>query len=131
MLDKFGQVLRVETVIINPREFKVRRTRTRDSKPTKVWIAMNKGVTNLASYQSFSRAANDRCLNALSVVNVPTPSYEKVSRLPELKIHHGRRYAGFHPARRKDVKLFQAVLSGSHELPGARSASLRHHARSR
>lgn len=36
MYDKFGLVLRVETVINSPREFKVRRTRMRQGKPTKV-----------------------------------------------------------------------------------------------
>lgn len=125
MYDKFGLVLRVETVINNPREFKVRRTRTRNGKPTKVWVPMNKGVTNLASYQSRCRAANERYLNALSVVNDPTPSYRRVSRLTESKIHQGRRYAGFNPARSEDVKFFQAVLSGDHELRGFHNRDVR------
>ena len=125
MYDKFGLVLRVETVINNPREFKVRRTRTRNGKPTKVWVPMNKGVTNLASYQSRCRAANDRYLNALSVVNDPTPSYRSVSQLTESKVHQGRRYAGFNPARGEDVKFFQAVLSGDHELRGFHNSDVR------
>lgn len=125
MYDKFGLVLRVETVINSPREFKVRRTRTRNGKPTKVWCPMNKGVTNLPSYQSRCRAANDRYLNALSVVNDPTPAYRQVSQLTESKVHQGRRYAGFNPARSEDVKLFQAVLSGSHELRGFHNADIR------
>lgn len=125
MYDKFGLVLRVETVINNPREFKVRRTRTRNGKPTKVWVPMNKGVTNLASYQSRCRAANDRYLNALSVVEDPTPSYRRVSQLTESKIHQGRRYAGFNPARSEDVKLFKAVLSGDHEVRGFQNRDVR------
>ena len=125
MYDKFGLVLRVETVINNPREFKVRRTRERNGKPTKVWVPMNKGVTNLASYQSRCRAANDRYLNALSVVNDPTPTYQQVSQLTESKIHQGRRYAGFNPARSQDVKLFQAVLSGNHHLRGFQNSDIR------
>jgi hypothetical protein len=125
MYDKFGLVLRVETVINNPREFKVRRTRIRNGKPTKVWVPMNKGVTNLASYQSRCRAANERYLNALSVVNDPTPSYRRVSRLTESKIHQGRRYAGFNPARSEDVEFFQAVLSGDHELRGFHNRDVR------
>ena len=72
---------------------------------------MNKGVTNLPSYQRVSRAANDRYLNALSVVNDPTPAYQQVADLTESKTHRGRRYAGFNPARKDDVRLFQAVLS--------------------
>lgn len=43
----------------------------------------------------------------------------------ELKIHQGRRYAGFNPTRSEDVKLFQAVLSGSHEIRGFQNADIR------
>lgn len=127
MYDKFGRILRVETVINSPREFKVRRTRTRDGQQVKVWCPMNKGVTNLPSYQSVCRAANDRYLNALSVVNDPTPAYRQVKDLTESKIHHGRRYAGFNPARSSDVKLFQAVMLGSHELRGFHNTDIRNH----
>lgn len=125
MYDKRGLILRVETVINSPREFKVRRTRIRNGKPTKVWCPMNKGVTNLASYQSVCRAANDRYLNALSVVADPTPAYRRVSHLTESKTHQGRRYAGFNPARSCEVKLFQAVLSGDHTVRGFRNADIR------
>lgn len=127
MYDKFGRILRVETVINSPREFRVRRTRTRDGQQVKLWCPMNKGVTNLASYQSVCRAANDRYLNALSVVNDPTPAYRQVKELTESKIHQGRRYAGFNPARSSDVKLFQAVMSGSHELRGFHNTDIRKH----
>lgn len=90
-------MLRVETVINSPREFRVRRTRTRNGKPTKVWCPMNKGVANLGSYQSVCRASNDRYLNALAVVEDPTPAYQQVADLTESKVHQGRRYAGFNP----------------------------------
>jgi hypothetical protein len=127
MYDKFGRILRVETVINDPREFKVRRTRTRDGQQVKVWCPMNKGVTNPTSYQSVCRAANDRYLDALSVVNNPSPAYSQVKELTESKIHQGRRYAGFNPARSSDVKLFQAVMSGSHELRGFHNTDVRSH----
>ena len=122
---KFGLVLRVETVINSPREFRVRRKRTRNGEPTTVWCPMNKGVTNLPSYQRVCRAANDRYLNALSVVNDPTPAYQQVADLTESKTSRGRRYAGFNPARKDDVRLFQAVLSGAHELRGFHNSDIR------
>ncbi len=34
---------------------------------------MNKGVANLPSYQRVARAANERYLEALSIVNDPAP----------------------------------------------------------
>ena len=122
---KFGLVLRVETVINSPREFRVRRKRTRNGEPTTVWCPMNKGVTNLPSYQRVCRAANDRYLNALSVVNDPTPAHQQVADLTESKTYRGRRYAGFNPARKDDVRLFQAVLSGAHELRGFQNSDIR------
>lgn len=125
MYDKFGQLLRVETVINNPREFKVRRRREREGRKKMVWCPMNKGVTNLASYQRVARAANERYLDALSVVADPTPAYEQVSHVAEPKVAGNRRYAGFNPARRDDVRLFQAVLSGDHLIRGFHNADLR------
>ena len=60
MYHKFGRILHAETVINSPREFKVRRTRTRHGQQVKVRWPMNKGAMNLASYQSVCRTANDR-----------------------------------------------------------------------
>lgn len=132
MYDKFGLILRVETVINQPRASssfsltgRVRRKRERKGQQQMVWCPMNKGVVNLPSYQRVMRAANDCYLNALSVVADPAPAYRQVAHLTESKLHRGRRYAGFNPARRKDVKLFQAVLSGEHLLRGFHNAEIR------
>lgn len=125
MYDKFGLLLRVETVINQPREFRVRRKRLRDGQTVLVWCPMNKGVTNLPSYQKVMRGANERYLEALSVVADPTGSYQSVSHVAESKVSDGRRYAGFNPARRDDVRLFESVLSGDHLLRGLRNAEIR------
>lgn len=125
MYDKFGLILRVETVINQPREFRVRRKRERKGQMQMVWSPMNKGVVNLPSYHHVAKASNERYLNALSVVGDPTPMYHQVSQLAESKKCRGRRYAGFNPARREDVQLFQAVLSGDHLLRGFRNVDIR------
>ncbi len=125
MYDKFGQVLRVETVINNPREFKVRRWRQRHGRRRRVWCPMNKGIANLYQYRAASRAANVRYLEALSVVNDPGPAYRQVAALVQPKVRAQRSYAGFNPARRDDVQFFRAVLRGEHELKGFRNADLR------
>ena len=125
MYDKFGLILRVETVINQPREFRVRRRRERKGQQQMLWCPMNKGVANLPNYQRVARAANERYLDALSVVHDPTAAYRQVAQLAESKLHRGRRYAGFNPARREDIKLFQAVLAGEHHLRGFRNADIR------
>ena len=58
MYDKFGQVLRIETVINNPREFKVRRRVQRQGRSRMAWCPMNKGVANFYHYHEVARAAN-------------------------------------------------------------------------
>jgi hypothetical protein len=125
MYDKFGQVLRIETVINNPREFKVRRRRPRHGRQCLVWCPLNKGVSNFDRYQRVAAAANQRYLAALAVVNDPTPGYQHAQRLAQPKVAGGRSHAGFNPARRADVQLFQAVLRGEHVLHGFRNADIR------
>jgi hypothetical protein len=125
MYDKFGLVLRIETVINNPREFRVRRLRTRNGRREMAWCPMNKGVCNLYRYHEVSLAANQRYLDALSVVEDPAPAYRQMEELTEPVALSGRSHAGFNPASAADVKLFGAVLNGNHLLRGFRNADIR------
>jgi hypothetical protein len=125
MYDKFGLVLRIETVINNPREFRVRRLRRRAGRPEMVWCPMNKGVCNLYRYREVALAANGRYLDALSVVDNPAPAYRQVQELTEPVVVSGRSHAGFNPAREADVRLFGAVLDGNHLVRGFRNTDVR------
>jgi len=127
MYDKFGQVLRIETVINQPREFKVRRKRERKGVRQLVWCPMSKGIANLYQYEAKMQDANQRYLNALSAVADPAPAYRQVVSLVEPKVVQRRRYAGFNPARQQDVRLFAAVLRGEHLLRGFRNTDIRRH----
>jgi hypothetical protein len=69
MYDKLGVLLRVETVINQPGEFRVlRECRHHDGTTTMGWFAMCKGVGNLHHYQSHALACNQRYLEALAAV---------------------------------------------------------------
>jgi len=125
MYDKFGQVLRVETVINNPREFKVRRWRMRHGHRQRVLVPHEQGLANLYQYRAAAHAANRRYLEALSVVNDPTPAYQTSCCFGPPKVQDERSFAGFNPARREDIQFFRAVLRGEHELRGFRNADLR------
>jgi hypothetical protein len=83
MYDKFGWVLRIETVINDPHEFRVRRLRTREGRQVMMWCPMNKGVINLYRYREVALAANRRYLDALAVVDDPAPAYRQVEELTE------------------------------------------------
>jgi hypothetical protein len=94
MYDQFGWVLRIETVMNDPREFRVRRLRTREGRREMVCCPMNKGVVNLYRYREVASAANRRYLDALAVVDDPTPAYRQVEELTEPVVVSGRSHAG-------------------------------------
>jgi hypothetical protein len=125
MYDQFGLVLRIETVMNNPREFRVRRLRSRGGRRDMAWCPMNKGVCNLYRYREVALAANARYLEALTVVDNPAPADRQVAQLTAPVIVAGRSYAGFNPASRSDVALFRAVLDGRHLVHGFRTADIR------
>src|SRR3954449_5357398 len=126
MYDKFGTILRVETVINSAKEFWVYRTQHhRDGTSSVGYYPMTKGVASLVVYQEQALACNRRYLDALAVVDDPAPAYPELRRLTEPKVVEGRSYAGFNPARRDDVRLFVAVLDGDHIARGFRNGDIR------
>ncbi len=86
---------------------------------------MTKSVDSLVDYQEQALACNRRYLDALAVVDDPTPAYPQLRQLTEPKVVAARSYAGFNPARREDVQLFKAVLDGDHIARGFRNADIR------
>jgi hypothetical protein len=120
MYDKHGRVLRVETVINRPGEFKVRREVTRQGEPMMAWAPLCKGVGNLWRYVEVSRRANDRYLAALSTAvpetnGVVACSLDKLGRSVTV---NGRSHRGFNPLSEEDRALFLAVFRGEHFLNG-------------
>jgi len=126
MYDKLGLILRVETVINQPGEFKVfRECRHRDGTTSSGWFPMCKGVGNMHHYQSHALSCNRRYLEALALIDDPTPAYEDLRALTERQHQKGRSYAGFNPARQEEAKLFAAVLAGDHIAQGFRNQDIR------
>jgi hypothetical protein len=126
MYDKLALLLRVETVINQPGDFKIfRECRHRDGSVSLGWYPMCKGVGNLAHYQSRALASNYRYLEALATVDDPTPGYDELALLTEPQRRQGRSYAGFNPARAQDAKLLAAVLAGDHIPQGLRNRDIR------
>jgi hypothetical protein len=126
MYDKLGLMIRVETVINQPGEFKVlRECQHRDGRKSTGWFAMGKGVGNLHHYQSHALASNERYLEALASVKDPTPNYDDLKELTERRREKGRSSAGFNPAREEEARLFAAVLEGDHIAQGFRNKDIR------
>ncbi len=118
LYDKWS-VLRIETVINNPADFRVlcfepdRRGRRRG-----VWKPMRKGIHNLWRYVQIAEATNRRYLDALAEVK---PTAEAVAQLDSLcrpRVLDGQKFSRFNPVARADTDSFQAVLSGAHLING-------------
>ena len=126
MYDKAGMVLRVETVINDPREFRVRRRVRRKGKWKMEWVEMRKGVAYLYRYREVSRSANARYLDALAVVSDPTAKVRELERITRRKtITPSRTARAFNPLSQEDLQLFRAVLCGDHHLRGFKNGDIR------
>ena len=126
MVDKAGLVLRVETVINNPGEFKLRKKVTRKDKTKVEWAPMRKGVAYLFRYQQVSLQANSRYLEALAVVDDPTNAKRDLDRMTiRKKDTAGRGCSGFNPMARRDAESFQSVMDGDHCLRGFTNRDIR------
>jgi hypothetical protein len=118
MYDKQGSVLRIETTINNARRYKVRRMTERKGERRMRWIPMRHGVVDLVRRVEVSRAANERYLEALAVVDVPMPAKDVLDEVSRVVVDRKRRYRALRPVHPEEAKLFHAVLDGGHSLRG-------------
>jgi hypothetical protein len=125
MYDKAGAVLRIETVINNPKEFFVYRPRKKqDGSQEMGWFPMTKGVANLHRYAHVSQQANERYLEALAVVDDLGVGQREFDKQCAPVSFQGRRRRGLQPLGRDDQALFQAVLRGENTVRGFRNGEL-------
>jgi hypothetical protein len=116
-----ASVLRVETTINNPREFRVLRVQDTAQGRQRRWCEMRKGVANVWRYFQVGTAANRRYLDALAAA---IPHGEGIAALDALcrpRTNHGRHVARFNPISPADLSLFRAVAAGEHTITGFRN----------
>jgi hypothetical protein len=91
-------VLRVETTINNPREFRIARWVTSDTgRRERRWCPMRKGVSDLWRTYQVGIAANHRYLDALAAAPLKGEGVAALDALCRPRTTRGRRYARFSP----------------------------------
>ena len=120
MYDKFGVVLRIETVINNPSQFRIRRKGKRRGRIVMGWFPMAKRVTGMYRFAEVSLAANSCYLDTLAAVDDPSNAFHALDRLCEPATLNHRQRRGINPLRACDNNLFAAVMRGEHALAGFR-----------
>jgi hypothetical protein len=120
-----ASVLRVETVINNPREFKILRVVTdADGGRSRRWCPMRKGVSDLWRCFQVGVAANQRYLRAISAAPLKGEGVAALDALCRPRNNRGRRVARFNPLSPTDLALFKAAMVGQHNIVGFRNADL-------
>jgi hypothetical protein len=127
MYDKQGCVLRIETTINNPRRWRVRRRATRRGRRVMAWIPMRKGVVDMRRRVELSRAANERYLEALSVVGESLPSCKVLDPVSRRVVKDGRPYRPLRPISPEDAGTLRIISQGEFLLHGFRNSDLRKH----
>jgi len=125
MYDKHGSVLRVETTINNVRRFKVRRMTQRKGVRGMRWIPMRFGLADLGRRVQVSRAANERYLQALAVVDTPATAHELLDPVSRRVSRDRRPYRPLRPVSVEDAEVFAAVMEGGFLLRGFTNRQVR------
>jgi hypothetical protein len=120
MYDKLS-VLRIETTINNPREFKVLKVIQTPEGRSRRWKPMNKGVANFWRFWQVGSQSNHRYLEALAQVERKGEAVQALESLCRSRTRDGKRYARFNPVTKQDCALFAAAMAGEHIINGFRN----------
>ena len=125
MYDKQGSVLRVETVINDPRDMKVYRTKEGAAEGPQSWQPLRKGVADIHRRAEISQAANERYIEALATVDESRSLAELAQGVCEPVSWQGKRARGLNPLAAEDARLLEAVNRGEFTINGFRNRDLR------
>ena len=124
LYDKQGSVLRVETTVNDPGQFKAYRG-TEAGPKNKAWRPLRKGVADLHRRAQVSRASNDRYLAALAQAQCPVTPAREAGPLCRAVTRGGRRYRALRPLHEPDTRLLKAVADGRWAVNGFRNGDIR------
>jgi hypothetical protein len=125
MYDKQGSVLRVETVINDPRDMRVYRTKEGDEGGEKHWQSLRKGVADIHRRVEISQAANSRYVEALASVDESRSLAELAEAVCQPVTWQGHRARALNPLAPDDAQLLEVVNRGEFTINGFRNRDLR------
>ena len=124
MYDKCS-VLRIETTINDPREFRVFGTvRHHGGTESRQWKPMGKSISNLYRYAEVSKACNQRFLDAMTDI-VPVRSVQKeIASICSGRTVQGKRISGFNVWSPDVLRIMEAVSDGRFLINGFRNRDI-------
>ena len=119
-----GSVLRVETTLNNPTDFKVYRPKEGGPTEELAWRPLRKGVADLFRRATVCQKANERYLDALSSVDSTQTLQELTAQMASPTTWKDKRVRGIHAFAPDDAALLEAVSRGEFALNGLRNRDL-------
>ena len=116
--DKAGSVLRIETTINQPKQFRVFRTTQGDPQGAKAWRPLRKSVADLHRRAEVSKQVNGRYAEALAALDTTTSLGELVAPICRPVRRNGTRCRALRPWSDEDRTLLEAVARGEYVAGG-------------
>ena len=123
--DKQGRILRVETTMVNPGDFKTYRKPEGRPKEGKRWLPLRRGLADLKRRAQISERSNQRYLEALGSASGVVPVFEYVQKSCRPITREGRRHRALNPWAPEDGRLLELVNQGEFAINGFRNRDIR------
>jgi len=125
--NKQPNILRVETTINDPTDFKVYRASSWDPEGPLSWRPMRKGVADMHRRTKVSQNSNGRYLDALASLDTSRPLAELVGPICRGKRWQGRPVRALRPWSSADRTLLRTISRGEFAVNGFRNRDIRDH----
>jgi hypothetical protein len=122
--DKAGNVLRVETTMNDPGDFKVFRSKDGEPDGKAGWRPLRRGIADIYRRAQVSQASNDRYLDALAGADTSTPLGELIRDICKPATYKDKRVRALRPWAEPDLALLGAVSRGEFCVNGFRNRNL-------
>jgi hypothetical protein len=126
MYDKFGLVLRIETVANDVSFFKHhRRVEHRDGTWEMKVAPLRKSIYSLPILLEMMADSNRRYLDFISAIDDPSSGIRDLNKISRAVKDDNRSYRGFNLFSGDDLALFRAVIRGEFNISGFQNRNLR------
>ena len=125
MYDKEGSLLRVETTLLHPKDFRVFRPLQTDPDGPCEWRTLRKGVADMHRRAQVCQAANERYLNRLAEVDSTATVADLSAPVCRRIVQENRSWRALNPLAEDDAALLAAVSRGEFAINGFRNRDLR------
>jgi hypothetical protein len=122
--NKAGNLLRVESTMNDPGDFKVFRPKEGDPHGKAQWRTLRRGVADIYRRAQVSQASNQRYLDALAAADTSTPLGELIRDICKPTTYKKKRVRALRPWADPDLALFRAINRAEFCVNGFRNRDL-------